>query len=148
MVKIFPVFHHFFAIINLSLTSKKERNLNSFFAKQCSLTDNGSTFPSLFPLITNKSLSDFDVLIEDIKNIIRKLGSNKTHGDNMTSICMFKLSDKPICKPLNICKRLQILSETRYFPIRREKSNVVPIHKKTTNSMLKTTGLFLLPHYS
>ena len=33
---------------------------NSFFAKQCSLIDNESTLLSLFPLITEKSLSDVD----------------------------------------------------------------------------------------
>ena len=64
--------------------------------------DNGSTLPSLFPLITEKSLSDVDFSIEDIKKIISRLDSNKAHGDDMISISMLKLCDKTICKPLNI----------------------------------------------
>ena len=75
-------------IINLSLTSSKEKSktFNSFFAKQCSLIDYGSTLPSLFPFINEKSLWDVDFLVEDIKIIINKLDSNKGHGDNMISI--------------------------------------------------------------
>ena len=46
---------------------------NSFFAKQCLLIDNGSTSSSLFPLIIEKSLSDVDFSVEDIKNINSKL---------------------------------------------------------------------------
>ena len=50
-----PLFHD-----NKFITDFKEKSeiFNSFFAKQCSLIDNGSTLPSLFPLITEKSLSD------------------------------------------------------------------------------------------
>ena len=61
------------------VTDLKEKSeiFNSFFAKQCSLIDNGSTLPSLFPLITEKSLSDVDFLVEDIKNIISNLDSIK-----------------------------------------------------------------------
>ena len=75
---------------------------NSFFAKQCSLIDNGSTWPSLFPLITEKSLSDVDFSVEDIKNIIIKLDSNKAHSDDMISVIMLNLCDKSIFKPLSI----------------------------------------------
>ena len=64
--------------------------------------DNGSILPSLLPLITEKSLSDVDFSIEDIKKIISRLDSNKAHGDDMISISMLKLCDKTICKPLNI----------------------------------------------
>ena len=78
-----PLFHD-----NQFITDVKEKSeiFNSFFAKQCSLIDNGSTLPSLFPLITEKSLSDVDFSLEDIKNIISKLDSNKAHGDDMVSI--------------------------------------------------------------
>ena len=45
-----PLFHD-----NKFITDFKEKSeiFNSFFAKQCSLIDNGSTLPSLFPLIKN-----------------------------------------------------------------------------------------------
>ena len=47
-----PLFHD-----NKFITDFEEKSevFNSFFAKQCSLIDNGSTIPSLFPLITDKS---------------------------------------------------------------------------------------------
>ena len=82
MVEKVPVYHRFFTKTNLS---QKSEIFNSFFAKQCSLTDNGSTLRSLFPLIKDK-----------------RLDSNKVHGDHMISIRMLKLGDKSIWKPLNI----------------------------------------------
>ena len=80
-----PYFHN-----NKFITDFKERKktFNSFFVKQCSLVDNGSTLPSLFPLITKKSLSGVDSAVKDIKNIINKLDSNKAHSDDMISIRM------------------------------------------------------------
>ena len=86
------------SFIGLSLDFIK----NYFFAKQCSLTDNGSALRSLFPLVTEKSLSVVDFSVEDIKNMISKLDSNKAHGDDMISICMLQLCDKSIFKPLSI----------------------------------------------
>ena len=85
---------------NLLLTTKKRAK--SFFAKQCSLIENRSTLPSLFLLITDKSRSDVDFLIEGIKNIISKLDSCKAHVDDMISIRMIKLCHKSIRKPFNI----------------------------------------------
>ena len=85
-----PLFHDNKFITDFE---KKSKVLNSFFAKQCSWIDNGSTLPSLFPLITEKLLLVVDFSAKD---------SNKAHGDDMISICMFKLCDKLICKPLDI----------------------------------------------
>ena len=42
----------------LILKSSKDQSFKSFFAKQYSLIDNGRTLPSLFPLVTDKLLSD------------------------------------------------------------------------------------------
>ena len=97
---------------------------------------NEITWLSPFPLITDKSLSDIDFSIESIKNIITKLDSNEDYGYDMVSIRMLKLCDNSIY--------LQILSDARNFPVRKEKkANVVPIHKKMKNSILKITYLFL-----
>ena len=100
MAEKFAVYYHFFMTRNLLLTTKKRAK--SFFAKQCSLIENRSTLPSLFLLITDKSRSDVDFLIEGIKNIISKLDSCKAHVDDMISIRMIKLCHKSICKPFNI----------------------------------------------
>ena len=138
-----PLFHDISLIYYFTfITDFKEKSeiFNSFFAKQCSLIDNGSTLPSLFPLITEKSLSDVDFSVEDIKNI-NKLDSNKAHGDDMISIRMLKLCDKSICKPLSIIFKSCLTQGI--FPSEWKKANVVPIHKKTTSSVLQTTDLSL-----
>ena len=46
------------------LTPKKRAKKNSFIAKQWSLFDYGSTLPLIFPLITDKSLSDVDFSVK------------------------------------------------------------------------------------
>ena len=73
-----PLFHD-----NKFIADFKEKNeiFNSFFAKQSPLIDNGRILPSLFPLTTEKSLLDVDFSVEDIKNNISKLESNKAHSD-------------------------------------------------------------------
>ena len=67
MVETFPIptlFHD-----NKFITDFKVKSeiFNPFFAKQCSLIDNGSTLPSLLPLITEKSLSNVDCSVEVIE---------------------------------------------------------------------------------
>ena len=129
---------------NIITDFKEKSEIFNSFAKQCSLIDNGSTLPSLFPLITEKSLSDVDFSVEDIKNI-NKLDSNKAHGDDMISIRMLKLCDKSICKPLSIIFKSCLTQGI--FPSEWKKANVVPIHKKTTSSVLQTTDLSLFSQF-
>ena len=50
---------------------------NSFFGKQCSLFNNGSTLSSLFPLITGKLLLNGNFSVEAIKSFIIKLDSKR-----------------------------------------------------------------------
>ena len=94
--------------------------------------------PSLFPLVTDKSLSDVDFLTEDIKNIISKLGSNKAHGDDMVNIRMLKLCHKSFCKPLNIIFKFCLTQGI--FGLEWKKANVVTIHRKRTSDVLKITN--------
>ena len=125
------------------ITDFKEKSeiFNSFFAKQCSLINNGSTLPTFFPLITEKSLSDVDFSVDDIKNIISKLDSNKAYGDDRISIRMLKLCDKSICKLLGIVFKSCLTQGI--FPSEWKKANVVPIHKKPSSSVLQTTDMSL-----
>ena len=113
---------------------------NSFFAKQCSLIDNGAVLRSLFPLITEKSLSDVDFSVEDIKNIISKLDSNKVHGDDMISIRMLKLCEKSISKPFSIIFKS---GQRKAFSHLNGKKMSYQFIKKTTSSVLATTDLSL-----
>ena len=137
-----PLFHD-----NKFITDFKEKReiFNSFFAKQCSLIDNGSTLLSRFPWITEKSLSDVDFSLEDIKNIISKLDSNKAYGGDMISICMLKLCGKSICKSLSVIFKSFLTQGI--FPCEWKKANVVLIHKKTKSSVLQTTDLSLFSQF-
>ena len=94
-------------------------------------------------MITEKSLSNVDFRVEDIKNI-NKLDSNKAHGDDLISIRMLKSCNKSICKPLSIIFK-SCLTEG-IFPFEWKKANVVPIHKKTDQQCVKNyKPVFLLP---
>ena len=131
---------------NKFITDFKEKSqiFNSYFAKQCSLIDNGSTLPLPFPLITEKSLLGVDFSVEDIRNIIIKLNSNKNHGDDMISIRMVKWCDKCICKPLSIIFKSCLMQGI--FPSEWKKANVVPVHKKNpTSSVTNYRLVSLLP---
>ena len=99
---------------------------NPFFCKTVLLIDNESTLPSLFPLITDKSLSDVDFLIENIKNIISKFDSNKADGGDMISIRMLELCDKFISKPPNIIFN-SFLAQGMFW-LQWKKADVAAIH--------------------
>lgn len=76
------------------LTSKKkveksEKIFNYFFAKQYSLIDNRSTFPSLFRLMKN-------FLMEHIKSMVSKLDTSKTQGNVLVNPHMFKSHNEAI----------------------------------------------------
>ena len=93
-------------------------------------------------MITEKSLSDVDFLIENIKNIISKFDSNKADGGDMISIRMLELCDKFISKPPNIIFKSSLAQGM--FSLQWKKADVVAIHKtKMTSSHLKTTYLSL-----
>ena len=93
-------------------------------------------------MITDKSLSDVDFLIENIKNIISKFNSNKADGGDMISIRMLELCDKFISKPPNIIFK-SFLAQGM-FSLQWKKAAVAAIHKtKMTSSQLKTIYLFL-----
>ena len=68
-------------------------------------------------------------------NVIRKLDPSKAHGHYKTSIRMFKLSDKAICKPLYMI--FTSCLETGVFPLDWKKANVVPIRKKESTQLVE-----------
>ena len=51
---------------------------------------------------TNTCLSTVKVSENDILKVVRKLDPSKAHGHDKIIICMLKLSDKAICKPLHM----------------------------------------------
>ena len=66
---------------------------------------------------------------------MNKLNSNKAHGDDMISICMLKLCNKSICKPLIIIFK-SCLTEG-IFPSQWKKASIVPIHQKNDKDCVK-----------
>ena len=107
--------------------------------KQCSLIDKKEYITATFPLITEKLLSDVDFLVEGIENIISKFFPNKAHGCDMISIHTLKLSDKSICKPLNIIFKSCLTQGN--FPKNGKSICRTSSQKRTTSSVLKTTDL-------
>ena len=107
---------------------KKAELLNSFFAKQCSIIDNGIEIPSFLYPKTDKSLSNITFTEKDIEKVIQSLDSNKVNGHDMISIGMLKICGKSIIKPLLIIYKKYL--EKRCFPNEWKKANVVPVHKK------------------
>ena len=136
-----PILHE-----NSFVTNFKEKAelFNSFFAKQCSIIDNGSEIPSFLHPKTDKSLSNITFTEKDIEKIIQNLDSNKAHGHDMISIRMLKICGKSIIKPLLMIYK-KCLEKGR-FPNEWKKANVVPVHKKNDKQLLKNyRPISLLP---
>ena len=111
-----PIFHK-----NRFVTNFKEKAelFNSFFAKQCSIIDNGSEIPFFLHPKTEKTLSNITLTEKNIEKVIQNLNSTKVYGHDMI-------------KPLLIIYKKCF--EEGCSPNKWNKANVVPVHKKMTNS--------------
>ena len=119
-----PLIHN-----NQFVTDFKEKCelFNSFFVKQCSVIETGSTLPTQFTLKTNKSLNNINFSESDILKVIRNLDTNKAHGHDEISIRMLQIWDKTICKPLHLI--FSSCMESDIFPSQWKMANVVPAYK-------------------
>ena len=107
---------------------KEKANIfNEYFAKQCTINDNGSKLPRFIPL-TNASLSHFLVTKERIIEIVQNLNIKKAHGCDGISASMLKLCAAEIAVPLLIIFNRCITSGE--FPDSWKYANVQPVHKK------------------
>ena len=119
IIKKYPVFHQFFTKVDLLPISKKKTNyLIPFFAKQCSIIDNGSKIPSFLHLKTDKFLLNITFTEKDIEKVIQNLDSYKLHGNDMISIRMIKICGK------SSTNHLQKMLERGCFPNEWKKANV------------------------
>ena len=117
---------------------------NSFFAKQCSIIDNGSEVSSFLHLKTDKFSSNITFTEKDIEKVIQNLDSNKARGNDMISIRMLKICGQSIIKPLLIIYKKCL--EKGCFPNEWKKANVVPVHRKNDKQLLKNyRPISLLP---
>ena len=132
IIKKYPVFHQFFTKVDLLPISKKKPNyLIPFFAKQCSIIDNGSKIPSFLHLKTDKFLLNITFTEKDIEKVIQNLDSYKLHGNDMISIRKIKICGK------SSTNHLQKMLEKGCFPNEWKKANVVPVLKKNGKQLLK-----------
>ena len=114
---------------------EKAKLFNSFFSKQCSLINNGSTLPTHMNYLANNRLSSITFSQDDIAKIIQNLDSGKAHGHDNISIRMLKICGSAIYKPLAIIFKQCV--DTGIFPSEWKKGNIVPIHKKGDKQTLK-----------
>ena len=114
---------------------KKAELFNSFFAKQCSMIQNSGKLPLTLNKKTENSISSITFDRNDIAIIIRSLDPNKAHGYDLISIPMLKICDKSICKPLELI--FQSCIKHGKFPNEWKMANVVPVHKKSDEQILK-----------
>ena len=122
---------------NLLLADFREKAelFNSLFANQCSLIKKTSVLqvlPTDCESLANKSLPNITFTDNDIEKIIKWLDLSKAHAHDMISIRMLKLFGGSIYKLLRLIFRTCL--DQRTFPLCYKKNNVVPIHKKVTNS--------------
>ena len=131
-----PLFHD-----NKFITDFKAKAelFNSYFCKQFSIINSGSKFPSNFVYHTIEKSSDILFNSEDIGKVI----SGLDHGHDMISICMLKMCDEFIHKPLELF-RVPVNDER--FPSERKKANVVPVHKKDGKQILKLWDGIITPN--
>ena len=106
---------------------EKATIFNDYFAKQCTPFQTGSILPPLVYHTTNK-LSDFDIRIEEINDILKSLKTNKAHGPDNISVSMIQLCGKDLCIPLQII--FKNILRTSIFPDQWKEANVTPVHKK------------------
>ena len=65
---------------------------------------------------------------------------NKAHGHDDISIRVIKICDNSLVRPLPLLFEKSF--DNSYFPELWKKSNIIPVHKKMTNSVLKIIGQF------
>ena len=119
---------------------------NNYFASQCTPIKNGSKLPK-FTYKTEKILTSFDIKDDDILSIIKNLNVDKAHGWDQLSIRMIKTCGDAITFPLKLIFKSMI--NKGVFLDDWKKSNVVPIHKKESKSLIENyRSASLLPIFS
>ena len=110
------------------------------------MVKNTSTLPNL-ECKTDERLNYFEINEDDILSIIKNPNASKAHGWDKISIRMIKLCDKTIAILLKMIFRSML--KEGVFPDDWKKSNVVPIHKRDSENLIKNyRPISLLPIFS
>ena len=116
----------------------------NFFVNQCFLIDNSSILPFVLFEQTENVISSISFSSDYITKIIQKLDPDKAHGHDMISIHMRKIYDSSVYKQLQLI--FWSCTENGKLPSEWEKSNVVPVHKKSNKQILENyRSVSLLP---
>ena len=116
---------------------------NEFFEKHCKTIPTSSTLPELIKT-TNLSLKNVNFTESDILKHLRKLNSKKAHGHDLIPVRILKMFDKSITKPLFMIYKNCL--KHNYFPDQWKMANIVPVHKKNEQNLVKNyRPISLLP---
>ena len=133
-----PIYHN----NNYITDFKKQAEIfNNFFAKQCTIVNNTSKFPTDSLKRTNNCLCTISFNKDDIAKIIKNVDPNNFHCHDMISIRMLKICDESILKPLELIFKSCI--EGGKFPIKWKKANAAPVHKKRQTTKRKLSSDFV-----
>ena len=130
---------------NKFITSCKEKAsiFNNFFLTQCTPLVNNSNLPELH-FLTNSRISDFEINLNELSDIISGLNTKKAHGPDHISANMVKLCGHNLCIPLKII--FENILETGIFPDEWKEANVTPVHKKNDKQLISNySPISLLP---
>ena len=105
--------------------------LNQYFCSITSINDSNREPPNVVPR-THAILSNIDVNIQDVKDILQTLQIGKACGDDGISHQMLKATSETICLPLSILFRYSL--RTCKFPSDWKLARVMPSFKKDDKS--------------
>ena len=110
---------------------EKANLLNDYFCSISSVVDNNANPPNI-PLRTQESLSNIEISVQDIKDILKTLKLGKASGDDKISHQMLKGTADSVCIPLRIIFNFSLRSGK--FPSVWKLARVMPSFKKEDKS--------------
>jgi hypothetical protein len=111
--------------------------LNQYFCSITSINDSNREPPNVVPR-THAILSNIDVNIQDVKDILQTLQIGKACGDDGISHQMLKTTSETICFPLSILLRYSL--RTCKFPSDWKLAKVMPSFKRMTKAVPQNIG--------
>ena len=130
---------------NVLVTDAHEKCVifNNYFKNQCTLLNTASVLPP-FERKTPHSISTVNVTENKVRELIRKLNVNKSHGHDGLSARMIKMYDDTLVIPLVLIFK-NCLSKG-YFPKKWKMANVTAVHKKKEKNIVSNyRPISLLP---
>ena len=96
---------------------------------------------------TNTRISDFEINLNEIKDILTGLNTNKANGPDTISVNMVRLCGHQLCVPLKII--FDNILNTGIFPDQWKEANVTPVHKKNDKQIISNyRPISLLPIFA